>query len=457
MLTRRLNLTIKLLVFIVLVSLINALLLMYHTEEQLEVAILDQVKKQAIHLLDETAHSFEQSTVPLNHPSIAQSLHSIQRSTLSKALDFQLRSLYIYDKAGKVLAHSQPGPHKDKPLNSKYGQVLHQDTPFVGQKMEKETDNQGQTHYVLDIILPLHKHGEVVAGLEAELDMATTMARISEMDDKYEIALLKIQTVHTVIFALIFWYVVNRMLIRPIKRVDRVTNAIAEGHLEKRIPMPVPKDEVGRLSRSVNHMGKNIQDLVQAQEEAYLQTLRSLMQALEVKDAYTAGHSARVAKYSVWLGQELGLDKHHLDLLKKGALMHDLGKIGVADAILNKPSPLTDAEYQEMQAHPGQTAEIMRPLKRFKAFAEIAAWHHERWDGKGYPDGLKGEEVPLLARIVSIADTWDAMTGDRVYRKGMPKEKALSILEAEQHSGQWDPQLLGQFITMVKQQEKQGH
>ncbi|XKH00659.1 HD domain-containing protein [Marinobacter nauticus] len=96
------------------------------------------------------------------------------------------------------------------------------------------------------------------------------------------------------------------------------------------------------------------------------------------------------------------------------------------------------------------TATIMKPLKRFRAFAEIAAWHHERWDGTGYPDGLKGNEIPLLARIVAIADTWDAMTGDRIYRPGMPKAKALSILESEQDQGQFDPELIRVFIRMMK-------
>lgn len=91
----------------------------------------------------------------------------------------------------------------------------------------------------------------------------------------------------------------------------------------------------------------------------------------------------------------------------------------------------------------------MRPLKRFKVFAEIAAWHHERWDGNGYPDGLKGEEIPLLARIVGLADTWDAMTGDRVYRKGMPEQKAIDIIAAERDSGQWDPALVDVFVDMV--------
>jgi putative nucleotidyltransferase with HDIG domain len=164
----------------------------------------------------------------------------------------------------------------------------------------------------------------------------------------------------------------------------------------------------------VNHLANSVQELLHEQERTYMATLSALAQALEAKDPYTAAHSGRVSRYSVKLGRRLGLDADQLSLLKKGALMHDLGKIGIHDSILNKPSALTDEEYQEMKKHPVMSAAIMRPLKRFSSFAEIAAWHHERWDGTGYPDGLQGEEIPLLARIVAIADAWDAMTGDRV-------------------------------------------
>jgi HD-GYP domain-containing protein (c-di-GMP phosphodiesterase class II) len=103
-----------------------------------------------------------------------------------------------------------------------------------------------------------------------------------------------------------------------------------------------------------------------------------------------------------------------------------------------------------MKRHPRFSAAIMRPLMRFRAFADIAAWHHERWDGGGYPDGLSGEEIPLLARIVAIADAWDAMTGDRIYRKGMTRDGALGILDAEKDSGQFDPTLIRAFIEMIR-------
>ena len=238
---------------------------------------------------------------------------------------------------------------------------------------------------------------------------------------------------------------------RPLRVLSETAGSIADGDFSSRAPIR-RRDELGSLADSVNQMADSIEKLLQAQEQAYLQALKSLTQALQKKDRYTAGHSGRVKHYSLRLGERLGLDAATLDLLGHGALVHDVGKIGIPDAILNKPAPLDDDEYAVMQQHPSFTAAIMRPLVRFRAFAEIAAWHHERWDGGGYPDGLAGEDIPLLARIVAIADAWDAMTGDRIYRKGMPVEKALGILEAEADGGQFDPDLIRLFTAMVREE-----
>jgi len=251
------------------------------------------------------------------------------------------------------------------------------------------------------------------------------------------------------VIALASW--TARGFTRPLRLLSETAGSIADGDLGSRARIQ-RRDELGSLADSVNHMADSIEKLLKAQEEAYLQALKALTKALQKKDRYTAGHSGRVKHYSLKLGERLALDASTLDLLGRGALIHDIGKIGIPDAVLNKPAPLNDEEAEVMKQHPGFTASIMRPLVRFRAFADIAAWHHERWDGAGYPDGLAGEEIPLLARVVAIADAWDAMTGDRIYRKGMPVEKALGILEAEADSGQFEPQLIRTFIAMIREE-----
>ena len=149
--------------------------------------------------------------------------------------------------------------------------------------------------------------------------------------------------------------------------------------------------------------------------------------------------------------RRIGLDDDTLEILRFGALTHDLGKIGIADEVLNKPGPLNPAETEIMRQHPAYSKSIMKPMVRFRAYAEIAGSHHENWNGSGYPEGLRGEDIPLLARVVAIADAWDAMTGDRIYRKGMPATKAIQILDAEKDDGQFDPRLIREFLAMLRE------
>lgn len=179
--------------------------------------------------------------------------------------------------------------------------------------------------------------------------------------------------------------------------------------------------------------------------------LFALAKALEARDDNTSSHSLNVTRYSMMLGEDLGLDAEELRALSQGALLHDLGKIGIPDDILKKPGGLDDAEFEIIKKHPMMTTDILDSLETSDHFAAIARSHHERWDGTGYPDGLYGEDIPLLARIVAIADAWDAMTSNRVYRDAMSENIALDIFEREKNSGQWDPTLVDKFIKLMRQ------
>ena len=210
-------------------------------------------------------------------------------------------------------------------------------------------------------------------------------------------------------------------------------------------------DSVSPKGQNLGDLVASVSELMKAQEDNYLKTIRALVRALEAKDRYTAQHSSRVSYFSHKLGKRIGLSEKMQRKLRYGSIMHDLGKIGVPDEILNKPSRLTDEEYKRIRRHPIDTAKIMMPLEDLKEFKDIAMLHHERWDGGGYPDGLEKTAIPLLSRIVAIADTWDAMVGDRVYRDAISRDKALEILERERDMGQWDPELLDVFIEMIRE------
>ncbi len=179
--------------------------------------------------------------------------------------------------------------------------------------------------------------------------------------------------------------------------------------------------------------------------------LISLAAALEAKDLTTAGHSERVAELAVHIGQHLGISEGEQETLRKGALLHDIGKIGVKESILLKPGALTPEETEHIQTHTTRGYDICAPLKSLEPVLPIIRSHHERIDGKGYPDGIEGETIPLFARIVAVADTFDAMTTDRPYRKGMPLEKAISIYQKEMHDGQWDPRCSQALLDILQE------
>jgi len=185
-------------------------------------------------------------------------------------------------------------------------------------------------------------------------------------------------------------------------------------------------------------------------ENSYRMTLKALVQALETRDFETHGHSERVVTFSLRLGHEVGLDKDAMRDLELGALLHDIGKIGVPDAVLRKPAKLDEEEWAKMRLHPHHGQMILRNIPFLEGAARIVAQHHEQWDGSGYPTGLRGEAIDVGARIFAVVDAFDAMVSDRVYRKGRPYEAALE--ELERCSGQqFDPMMVEAFKQIPKQ------
>ena len=164
-------------------------------------------------------------------------------------------------------------------------------------------------------------------------------------------------------------------------------------------------------------------------ESLSLHVVHTLAKTIDAKDAYTNGHSERVAAYSREIARRYGYDEERLEELYVMGLLHDVGKIGVPDTIINKPGRLTDEEYMEIKKHPVKGAEILATITEMPKLVTGARWHHERYDGKGYPDGLKGEEIPEEARIIAVADAYDAMTSHRSYRDIIPQEKVKSEIE----------------------------
>jgi len=179
------------------------------------------------------------------------------------------------------------------------------------------------------------------------------------------------------------------------------------------------------------------------------QIIFSLARTVEAKDKYTEGHCERLSRMSVSMGKKIDFLDKELVTLRRGGLLHDIGKIAIADAILQKKGPLTDEEYEIIKTHTTIGERICSPLKSLKPILPIIMYHHEKIDGSGYPAGLKGDEIPLNARIMGLVDCYDALTTSRSYRPAMTREKAMRIIEAEPSNGKWDPQLFEHLADLV--------
>jgi len=216
------------------------------------------------------------------------------------------------------------------------------------------------------------------------------------------------------------------------------------------IRRPVTEDEV-RLLEALGAQAavalENARLYVQL-EEAYIEAILALAKAMDARDAYTADHSARLAEWAVATAQKLGCTPEEIEALRWAALLHDIGKIGVPDRILEKPGPLSEEEWMVMKRHPEIGAEIVAPVKKLASVAPIIRAHHEHWDGNGYPQGLKGEEIPLPARILAVVDAYGAMIDDRLYRKGRSHEEAVE--ELRRCAGtQFDPKVVEAFLQVI--------
>jgi putative nucleotidyltransferase with HDIG domain len=213
-----------------------------------------------------------------------------------------------------------------------------------------------------------------------------------------------------------------------------------ENHLEELV-----EQRTAELDRALNSL-----------EGAYRSTLKALTAALETRDSETHGHSERVVSYSLRLGREYGLNSEEMKSLEFGSLLHDIGKIGVPDSILRKPAKLTEEEWVRMREHPLHGQQILRGIEFLQGAARVVAQHHEKWDGTGYPLGLRAEEIDINARIFAVADAFDAITSDRVYRRGKSYEAAAQELD-DWAGRQFDPKVVEAFHRVPKEDWEELH
>jgi putative nucleotidyltransferase with HDIG domain len=343
------------------------------------------------------------------------------------------RSVYVVDRNGRIVAHHEPRrfvagtdlsseiPVVERFKQEPPGSLIPGTTPFTLRE-------EGRVLEMLGTYSPVRELNWAVIA-QKSLEKAREDAGVPDIKRtarKYMFGL--------VLLALVLGYFFAIGITRPIRGLVESTRAISRGEFHERAEVQGAA-EISELAETFNKMaddiGQYIEKLKQAAEEnreLFIGSIRMLAAAIDEKDPYTRGHSGRVARYAVILGEELGMSPEDLDRLRIAALLHDVGKIGVDDRVLKKPGSLTPEEFDLMKQHPRKGATIMRPVTQLKEMIPGIELHHESIDGHGYPYGLNGQQIPLMARIIAVADTLDAITTNRPYQPARDVASALQII-----------------------------
>ncbi len=345
------------------------------------------------------------------------------------------RNVFIVDHSGHIVAHPDTKnfvPGTDLSSNS---DLVKQIRALPQELRNTETVRftqqvKGRTVEMVGTFSTLPELNWAVVA-ERSLKEARDDAGVSELNRQ---ALAFVSVV--VLAAVLVGYFFAVGISGPIRGLAASTRAISRGEFHQRSPVR-GASEISELAENFNKMAGDIEEYIERLKESaeenrelFVGSIRMLAAAIDEKDPYTRGHSGRVAKYSTLIGRELGLTAEDLDTLRISALLHDVGKIGVEDRVLKKPGALTPEEFGLMKQHTVKGANIMRPVSQLKNMLPGIELHHEHMDGRGYPYGLQGPQIPLMARIIGVADTLDAMTTNRPYQSAMDLEYALGKIKA---------------------------
>jgi HD-GYP domain-containing protein (c-di-GMP phosphodiesterase class II) len=353
-------------------------------------------------------------------------------------------SAFIVDRDGRVLIHSEPAIDVQHPNFSHLKLVKEFSNARVPLRLTESYEDKGVK--LLGTVAPAPPS----VGVIVQKPEARAFASVDEMiraTAQWIAIALALAIVASVFFA--------SGIARPIRALADRTREIAQGNYQQRVELKT-KNEIGDLADNFNVMSESIENAVEQLRKAahenhllFINSVRMLAAAIDAKDPYTRGHSERVARYSIGIGKNLELPEKEMRNLRISALLHDVGKIGIDDRILRKPGALSDEEFEVMKQHPAKGAAIMSGVAQLIDIIPGMKYHHEKWSGGGYPDGLEGEQIPMQARIVAIADTFDAMTTNRPYQKAM--ELGYVVEKIKSFAGtRFDPRVVDAFVNAVK-------
>ena len=389
--------------------------------------------------------------------SFQEVFHAVQQPTAKterELLNAGLPIVFVVDQNGRAVAHPEAS-------------VAFSEKPMVDLKVVQDWLESGAQ--VQSALAPFsaNRDGRQVEMLgsyaTAELDKNSRLGVIAVQDEAAALASVADMRRQTIwislvagaltIFIGIFF---AKKLTHPVRELAGGAHRIASGDFSQRIQV-TSRTELGDLGNSFNVMTDQVErfirDLQASAEEnrqLFIGTVKGLAAAIDGKDPYTRGHSERVSRFSVAIAQRMGLNDDEVEKIRISALLHDVGKIGIDDNILKKPAALTDEEYEVMKKHPQKGYKIMSQIPAMKEFLPGMYMHHEMVDGKGYPQGLKGDEIPLMGKIVAVADTFDAMTTDRPYQKAMQFDVAVERIESMVNT-RYDAEVVAAFTAACRE------
>ena len=334
----------------------------------------------------------------------------------------------FYGLSGTVLASSLAGSPS---LSS---EVRHEVAPETPVRVATQWNGQPYRLLVNDWAMRGAQLGYLAAGVPAD-DLSGSLNAIRYV----LVALFGAIALGTILIGL----ALADRITRPIDQLVASMRVVSAGDYSRRVQVESP-DEIGYLAKTFNEMTAALQEQIRARDEAYFRNLEALARAIDARDPYTFEHSARVAAISLELAEGMKLPEAEMVVLRRAGLLHDVGKIGVSDKILAKPGPLNDEEWASIKRHPVIGYDMLKDVPFLQPSLDPIRHHHERWDGEGYPDGLKGAAISQLARIVTLADAFDAMTSERPYRKGFSFEFAAQSIVSEA-GRQFDPAVVEAF------------
>jgi HD-GYP domain-containing protein (c-di-GMP phosphodiesterase class II) len=366
--------------------------------------------------------------VPVETPGgddllIVEALFQLPLETESLDID----EMFLIDAEGKLLWTTGAKPEIQQALLASSVVSDFAATP-ISVSSESELEVGGKTVSILARVAPVREPGwGVVAHKKTEeaFDVVEAMVQGIVFSSLLAVAL-----------AFAFALLATGWFSRPIRRLAEASHEIAAGNFARRVPATGMTLEVVKLAEDFNRMSDTVESYVErlrraaeANRQLFISTIRAFAAAIDAKDPYTRGHSERVARYSRAISRYLGLPKEAQEKVWIAAVLHDIGKIGVDDQVLCKVGELTSEEFDKMKQHPAIGADILEPISALRDMLPGVRWHHESWNGSGYPDGLRGEQIPLMARVIGVADTFDAITTSRPYQEASSPEKALEIIK----------------------------